>query len=526
MIFTSKIFILFIIITIIIYYNINKKYQWLSLLLASYAFYAYLNYNYIIFLIFTTITTYYIARKIYNIDKNYDDYLKETNDNSEKILLRQKCKKIKKRYLSLGLVTNFGILGFFKYFNLFSSKLFDITGNNNFNVVKQLIIPIGISFYMFQATGYLIDVYRKKYKAEKNIFKYALFVSYFPQIIQGPISRYDELAPQLFQEKDCDLDQMKYGVQLIFWGYFKKLLIADRLSILVTNVIGNYWDYSGSIIFATIIIYGVQIYCDFSGGIDTVSGISQVLGVRLTKNFNQPFLATSVADFWRRWHITLGTWMRDYVFYPLSLSKNMAKINKATRKVLGAKKGKMLTLSISTFIIYIIVGIWHGSSMKYVVFGIWHGILISGALFFADYFRRLNHIFKIKVKSRGWKLFQIIRTLILVSIGRYLSRAESLREALSMLKRTFVDFNFMDLFSNTFFNLGLNKLDFIILIFGVICLAYVGINNERGISIRKEFEKKSMVFQLICVFIFLSLFTYFGIYARGFTSSEFIYMQY
>ena len=218
--------------------------------------------------------------------------------------------------------------------------------------------------------------------------------------------------------------------------------------------------------------------------------------------------------------------MRDYVFYPLSLSKNMAKINKATRKVLGAKKGKMLTLSISTFIIYIIVGIWHGSSMKYVVFGIWHGILISGALFFADYFRRLNHIFKIKVKSRGWKLFQIIRTLILVSIGRYLSRAESLREALSMLKRTFVDFNFMDLFSNTFFNLGLNKLDFIILIFGVICLAYVGINNERGISIRKEFEKKSMLFQLICVFIFLSLFTYFGIYARGFTSSEFIYMQY
>lgn len=502
---TSPVFFLFLIITLFVYFTVPGRYQWLVLLVASYLFYAVAGIKLIFFLLLTTVTTYFAGL----------------------LLSRWKNKTRKKWLLAAVLLFNFGLLAFLKYYNFAIAGLNLILAPAGFALPSfSLLLPLGISFYTFQSAGYLIDLYRGKYQAETNPAKFALFVSFFPQIIQGPISRFDQLAPQLTAPHALDFDQLKYGIQLMLWGYFKKIIIADRAVVVVNTVLDNFTSHSGSIIAFAVFFYCLQIYCDFSGGIDIVRGTAQMLGINLRENFRRPYFATSLADFWRRWHISLGDWMRDYLFFPLSLAKPFYKLGKRTRKLFPGKLGKIIPTSLASFIVFFTIGIWHGANLKYIAFGIYNGLLISFAIVIEPYMK--NFLQKVQINPQGpfWQIIQIISTNFLVFIGRYFTRAASLGAALQMLKKTFFFFQASAINSGALLDLGLTKLDYLLVLCGSLIILGVGFAQEKGTSIRKTLEQKNWAFQWALVMVTLFVLVVFGIYRQGFIASEFIYQQF
>lgn len=488
MILFEKDFIIFAILIIFLYYTFFKKYQWQLLLLGSLFFYRkFTGSNFILFSVVNTFLFGYAIEKVEN-------------------------KKIKRLFMILCLCVNFGLLFLVKYSSFYT---------DNFG----MLIPLGISFYMFQSISYVIDVYRGSCKAEKNVFKFALFVSYFPQIIQGPIGRYNRLAPQFFCEHKYDGDNFRYGFETICWGVFKKLFVADKIALFVNSVFSNYNVYSGGVIFLGVFAYSIQIYTDFSGGIDIVRGISQILGINLDVNFRRPFFADSVADFWRRWHITLSAWMKDYVFYSLNLSKPLAFINKKARKALGNKRGKLISVCISTYILYFIIGVWHGAGSNYVFYGIWNGTIISLSLYFEPYFKRIRKKLKLD-GAKYFKVFQIVRTNILVTLGRYFSRASSAPTAFSMLRRTFASFSLADVRLYTLYNMGYDFKGVVLLILCLIVVFLVDLCFEKKINLYKKFDSAATFNQLLVITVFILLIVVGVIYSDGYVATEFIYRQY
>lgn len=325
----SNLFIIFVAGAVLLYYLLPKKMRWWGLLLTSYIYYLAAGTKYFPFLLFSTIITYLCGLAIEH----------EVNQDKKKA----------KRYLIIGLILNFGMLGVIKYTNFILENI-----NLAFHLElpgMQILLPLGISFYTFQTSGYLLDIYWKRDHAEKNIFRYALFVSYFPQILQGPIGRHSRLAEQLYEGHSFDLQRICRGIQRILWGFFKKMILADWSAVFVDAIFGNPDQYNGLAIFG-VLFYSIQLYADFSGGMDVVIGISEMFGIVLDENFKRPYFSTSITDFWHRWHITLGTWMKDYVFYPLTLSKSMVKFRKAAKKKLGKKISVKLPICVSNLIVF------------------------------------------------------------------------------------------------------------------------------------------------------------------------------
>ena len=325
--------IAYVFVVIFLYFIIKRKYRPKYLLVVSLLFYFQNNHLNILFLLLTSLSVFFAAKYFTSLEEKYDkktEEFEESNEENIKLLIKRK-NKIKKRIVTLVIILNLFSLFYFKYTNaliLLFNKFFE---GQKIGFL-ELALPLGISFYTFQAIGYLIDVYRGKQKHEKSYFNLLLFLSYFPQVIQGPIARYDELMPQLKTPHGFNYERFLSGALLILWGYAKKLLIAEGLAVVVNKILGAPSTYNGLYIFIAISMYAIQIYADFSGGIDIVSGISEIIGIKLTRNFKRPFFATSLSDFWRRWHITLGSWMRDYVFYPVAFSPIIIKFNKILKK--------------------------------------------------------------------------------------------------------------------------------------------------------------------------------------------------
>ena len=329
--FVSFKFYVFIAAFILLYYLIPKKYRWITVLSASVFFYIFNAGSLFLMLLITAASTFFAALRIEKINGITSDTL------TKKELKAKKARK-KRTVVALASLLNFGFLVTLKYKRLIIPGMQALVGIFGFEMKdfsSSLLMPLGISFYTFQSIGYIVDVSRAEVKAQKNFLHYLTFVSFFPQIVQGPISRYGDLEKQLIDGNDFDYRRTKFGLQLIVWGAFKKLVIADRAAIVVNTVFANYPEYKGKTLWLGLIFYALQIYADFSGGIDVARGVAQAIGVNLEENFRRPYFATSVSDFWRRWHITLGGWCRDYVFYPLSLSKPFGKLSKKTRKIFG-----------------------------------------------------------------------------------------------------------------------------------------------------------------------------------------------
>ncbi len=524
-------FALLLVATAFIYFIFPLKYRWTVLLLSSLVFYfnGGLGIGYL--MIFDAITIWGIALILDKYNENAKIHLKENPDltREEKKEYKSEIQKKKRVILTIGLVICFSFLVFLKYFNFLSKQTTGLLNIFELNIVApkhDLALPLGISFYTLQATSYIIDVYRGKIRAERNFFKILLFVSFFPQIVQGPIGRFGHLATQLYEGHKFEFKNFKYGLQLFLWGIIKKLTLAEYMGVMADEIFNHHANYSGLIILLGAMVYGVQVYADFSGGMDMVRGVAQIFGIEMAVNFERPYFAKSVSEFWRRWHITLGAWMKDYVFYPLSLSRAFATMGKKTRKVFGNFVGKMLPTFLASFIAFFLVGVWHGSSYKYVVYGLWNSIIISGSILLSPVYKKIIKSLKINTDCFSWGLFQILRTFLLVSIGRIFSRANSLMDAFEMLKNMFSEFNPWVLTDGTLYTLGLEPKQLFLVFVVLIILLVVSLLQEKGMKIRQTLDKQNALFQWLFIIAAIVFVLIYGAYGDNFSAADFVYQQF
>ena len=373
----------------------------------------------------------------------------------------------------------------------------------------------------------MTDVYRGKISADKNVAKFALFMSFFPQIVQGPIPRHKQLAHQLYEPHSFDYVRVCHGCQLMIWGWFQKLVIADRIAIPVDLIYNNYADYHGLIVFLAAAGYGLQVYADFQGGMDIARGFSQALGIELERNFNQPYFSHSIEEFWRRWHITLGSWMRDYVFYPLSLSKGFTAISRVSRKVLGGFVGKRLPPIMAMFIVYFLVGFWHGAEWKYIAYGVWNGIFIVAGILLPEAYQFICDALHIRREAFGWRAFQVFRTFCLCTLGRLFSRGTDLTAAFDMFRSIATqwwDISF--LLDGTLKTLGLDAANWLLLILCIVGLYLIDAMHERGIHIREAIDRQHIVLRWLVYLLAIDAIIVFGMYGSGYDSASFIYEQF
>ncbi len=523
-------FLAFVCVMFLLYFLLPKRMQWVVLLIGSYVFYIAAGWKFVPFLVLTTVTVFLIGLWLGKTNDSYKADLaarKESLTREEKTVLKNRYIRKKRWILASGLILNFGVLAFLKYFNFFAENVTALFGKLHMDASVpqlELLLPLGISFYTFQAMGYLIDVYRGKYAPDRNLAKFALFVSFFPQIVQGPISRYDQLAHQLYAPHKFDYTRFKHGVELILWGYFKKLVIADRAAILTSYVLQNRADFAGLEIAVTVLVFMAQVYADFSGGMDISIGIAECCGIEMVQNFRRPHFAKSIAEYWRRWHITLGSWMKDYVLYPISLSKAFAKLGKKTRKWFGNYWGKQIPTCIAMGIVFLLVGIWHGASWKYIMFGVYNGGLIMLGILFSPLLENFNDKHKlVNTHTFSWGLFRLLTTFFLVFIGKYFALAEGFRAACSMLLSTFTTFNPWVLVDGSLYEMGLDANNFHLLILAIFVFFVVSLLQEKGYKLRESLDRQNIVFRWAVYLTAVYAVIIFGVYGIGFDAASFIY---
>ena len=538
--YTSLNFLFFVLATMLVYFLFPaKKYKWTVLLAASVFFYIVCGYKFAFYILFTTLSTYLIALWIERVADKSKKLLKEKKkewDRDQKKNYKNRIKVQKRLIMALALVINFGILAFLKYYNFFAGSLNDVLGS--FGVAfsaptLKLVLPLGISFYTFQSMGYIVDVYREKTAAQRNPFKLLLFVSFFPQIIQGPISIYDQLAHQLFEPHEFSFTRMKHGMELILWGFFKKLVIADRAAVLITAVEKDYAQYNGTALTFTILLYALQLYADFSGGIDISRGVAQIFGIDMIDNFKRPYFSRSINEYWRRWHISLGGWLKNYLFYPIAMSNvfiNAGKKMKNTRfgkTAAGAHVAKVLPTSVASLIVFLVVGVWHGADWKYVAFGLWNGVIIMLSILLQPLFDGVVDKLHIKRTNPFFIGFQIFRTLIVVLVGYVFDVAPSFGEGMRTLTEFFTNQNIPQAFEQLS-KIPLIAHDYAVIGLGGVVILIASLIQERhqDTDIRHLLDKRSFATRFALLYIGVMSVVIFGIYGSGYNAADFVYMQF
>ncbi|WP_236971207.1 MBOAT family O-acyltransferase [Membranihabitans marinus] len=327
---------------------------------------------------------------------------------------------------------NLGLLGFFKYFNFFIDSWVDLMAGMGFPITYvwtlNIILPVGISFYTFQTMSYSLDIYNKKLKPTKDFFCFAAFVSFFPQLVAGPIERASNLLPQILHKRTFNYDHAIIGMRLILWGLFKKVVIADSLAPIVNDIFAHHDQYHGGILVLGAVFFGFQIYGDFSGYSDIAIGVAKLFGIHLMTNFNFPYFSRNIGEFWRRWHISLSTWFRDYLYIPLG----------------GSKVSKPIALR-NIFIIFLVSGFWHGANWTFIAWGFYHTVLFIPA-FINKTNRKYLKISTDHFLPRPFEILNILLTFLLVTIGWVFFRADNLFIAFDYLKRIIITFDIPTLY--------------------------------------------------------------------------------
>lgn len=519
--FTSVGFLLFAAVLLLVYYLVPRKVQWLVLLSASYAFYLWGGMQYLFFILFTTFSTWLATVCMGKELEKQDAYLaehKKTLSREEKKAYKAAVKKRCKVPMLLCLITNFSVLAVCKC--LLSDPFYTAaqTGRLSFLTIG---LPLGISFYMFQSMGYVLDVYRGSVKAEKNPLRLALFVSYFPQLIQGPISKFSQLAPQLNAGHSFDGKQFSFGLQRMLWGYFKKMVIADRIAATVIALRGP--EYTGVAFFMLTVFYAVQIYADFTGGIDMALGLSQAMGITLTENFHRPFFSKNIAEYWRRWHISLGEWMKGYIFNPISVSAPMLKLSKAARAKFG-NFGKRLPIYAASIATWFVTGIWHGITPNFVLWGMMNCTVIIISEELEPVYKKFHDRFHLKNKP-WYGVFEMTRMFVLMNLIRIVDLFPNVGDYFRRMGSLVTTFNFYILWDGTMMQLGLNGLDYGILLFGIALMFTISLIQEKKGNVRellwtRPMLRYSLVIALLVIVILM------GSYGIGYNASNFIYNQF
>lgn len=528
-------FLVFLGIVVFIYYIVPKKYQWAVLLVASYGFYLASGFEHVIFILFTTLFTYASGRYMQHLRDKQQLKIDALGEDATKEQKRELKKEVMKKVHTVQVVTaltNLLVLAGIKCLNLVIGGLNDVFAVFKWDAsmpLLNIIVPLGLSYYTFNCIGYLIDVGRGKHPAEKHLGKFALFASFFPSIVQGPLYRFNDVGAQLQQPHSLDYDNLKYGAQLILWGFFKKFIIADRIAPVTLTVFGDGFEYTnGSQIFFGVLMYSFQIYGDFSGGTDITRGAAQMLGIELPLNFERPFFATSMADFWRRWHMSLGAWMREMVFFPVMLCKPVTAISKQFRKKFGPHAAKMVPSVAAPMVVFFLIGIWHGVTSQYVVNGIYNALIISSTVALTPFYNKLTKALRINTEAFSWRLFQMVRTFGLLCISRIIVKAPSLPEAFRMIKTMFtsISFGFLSGRDGQIYTYGIDKDNLNVLIIAIGVLLVVGILQENGMKIRETLAKQNLVFRWGMILLLIAFIMIFGVYGPEYDASAFIYERF
>ena len=530
MLFTSYEFLFFLAVLVILYYHTPPEKQWIMLLAASLGFYASFGPVYLCYIGATILTVWFCGIQLEKNLVHQKMVLEEqkgagSREEKKNYKLRQKA--IRSRMQALCIVFNLGILAVVKYANFFIANVngaLSLFGQSEGLSFVSIAMPLGISFYTLQAIGYLVDVGRGTVQAEKNLFKFALFVSFFPQVIQGPISRFGDLSKTLYEGHPYDPQTVAFGLERILWGFFKKLVIADRLMPLVTGIISDAGAYQGAYAAVAMLVYTVELYADFTGGIDISIGVAETLGVQVQENFLRPYFSTSLKEYWRRWHISMCSWFRDYVFYPVSTSKGMQSFAKFLRKRFGPNLGKRLPVYVSSFVVWFATGIWHVASWNFIVWGLLNFAILMISEECEPLYERFHARFGL-IDRKGYHFFMMARTFLLVCVLNLFDCYVNVADTLSVLASIFTVHNWGLLLDGSFEWFGLGLSDFVVALLGVGLMLFVSIQQEkewvRDQVARWPFAARACVWSGLFLIVLI-----FGAYGIGYDSAQFIYNRF
>lgn len=498
MLFNSLEFLIFFPIVLLVCFIIPSKIRYIWLLVVSYYFYMCWNAGYALLLLFSTVITYGCGLAM--------EWCKRQEWQEGKIV------KTKKLVLATGFMLNLGVLVYFKYANFFINNLRTVFGIFHIELKIpefDILLPVGISFFTFQALSYIMDVYRDEIYAEKNFLRYALFVSFFPQLVAGPIERSKNLLKQLAAPPKFNVDNATEGIWLMLWGYFLKVVLADRIAIYVDTVYVSYERYAGMYLIVATLLFAIQLYCDFYGYSVIAMGTAKVLGYQLIDNFNAPFLSRSIAELWRRWHISLNTWFRDYLYIPLG----------------GNRKGKMRQY-MNKIIVFFVSGLWHGASWSFVVWGMLNGLyqMIGEALM--PLRNKLVKILKLNRESISHQLMQIVITFLLFDFTAVFFRAGEISDAIAIIKSMIMVHNPWILFNGDLYNCGLDQKNFTLMICSIIILFIADFFKYREICIRKIVMEQEWWFRYLCMAGSILLILLVGVWGSAYNEAGFIYFQF
>lgn len=521
-------FAVFLALSLGLFYIFPVKARWIALLISSLAFYVICGWEYLPFILVTTITVYLAGLKIGNIYKTADSEIEAGElGNKEKKQIKDNAKKKARKYLILLLILNIGILCVIKFTRFFEGPINTLLakiGAGEFDA-SCIIVPLGISYYTFSCVSYIMDVYWRRCAYEKNYARFLLFAAYFPHILQGPIERYGKLGERLKGEFRFDYDRFCKGLQLILWGLFKKLVIADRINIFTTAVYAKKSSAEGLIYLIAFFLDVVYIYADFSGCMDIAAGASQLFGVEMDKNFDHPFSSKTVVEFWHRWHMSLGSWFREYVYYPISTSGLIKKISKSSKKHFSDSVTRAFVTVIPVFCTWILTGLWHGTGKTYIAWGLYYSILIFLSVSLADVFTAINTRLGIDTEKPAWKAIQVIRTTCIFAGGRLLTRPGSLRLSFNAFVSVFKDFNPWILSDGTIYKFGIDQKNFTVMLISIAIFGLVG-HYQQKFCIRDKIAEQNIIIRWAFYLAALAAILLFGIYGPGYDAASFVYMAY
>lgn len=394
-----------------------------------------------------------------------------------------------------------------------------------FGLPDLKISPLGISYYTLSWIAYLVDAYCGTCSIEKNPLKFFTFAGFFPLLTSGPIVRYKETGESITTGNAISYENLTQGAQRIIWGFMKKLIIADRIAVFVNTVYANPYRYPGAFLHVANAFFVIQLYTDFSGCIDIALGSAQMLGIRLPENFDLPFLSQTLEEFWRRWHVTLGGWLRDFILYPLLKSSVFQAIGKSSKKVFGKKTGKKIPSWIGLLISWFVVGFWHGGGWNYIFgVGLLFGVIIILGQMLEPVFAKLISLLRINTQAASWKGFRILRTWFFFGTGLSFFRAGNLMDGFRNFKLSYEVCNPWIFFTGELYELGLSRTDFNILFFFLTLLAISGILRAyTGKTIRALMAEQNLLFRWLAYALLIYAIIIYGCYGTGFTSSSFIY---
>lgn len=483
MLFNSLEFLLFLPVVFILYwfvFSTHLKVQNFLVLVSSYLFYGWWDWKFLSLIFLSTIVDYIIGIKIHEANSN----------------------KIRRLYLWISIIFNLGVLGFFKYFNFFIESWISLLASVGYQVnstwTLKIILPVGISFYTFQTMSYSLDIFRNKLKPTKDFISFASFVSFFPQLVAGPIERATHLLPQILTKRTFNYTNASEGLRLIIWGMFKKIVIADSLAPVVNQIFSNYEQYNGGVLLLGAFYFSFQIYCDFSGYSDIAIGTAKLFGFDLMTNFKFPYFSRNIGEFWRRWHISLSTWFRDYLYIPL-----------------GGSKHSQLNSLRNIFAIFIVSGFWHGANWTFIFWGLFHSLLYIPLFLMGSNRKHLSVNTETVYIPTITEIRQMIQTFILVLFAWIFFRSNSISESFHYISRIFTEFSFSIDLINPYNNQSILKDN--IVLFSFIIVEFFIYNNFFK-KYQKNVVLKTMAEIIIIVLIILNL--------KMNVSNSFIYFQF